>query len=196
MTDSEQLSDTITDKSPNQASQISQRKQLLAQVEELEQQAGVLTAEIETERDKRLRVTAEYDNYRRRTSKEYLHLAETASERILSKLLPVLDDFDRMMAHSDADATSLKQGTEMIYRKLQGFFESEGVVAIPSVGASFDAGLHEAVAQVSIANCESGAIIAEVERGYRLREKIIRHAKVIVAQAIDQTTTTEEDQNG
>ncbi len=196
MAETEPITDNITEKSETSTPQIWHRKQLRARVEDLEQQVGSLTAEVEAERDKRLRLAAEYDNYRRRTNQEYRLLAETAGERILLKLLPVIDDFERLMAHQDAEIDSLRQGTEMIYRKLQALFESEGVAAIPSIGTSFDAGLHEAVAQAPLPNAENGTIVAEVERGYRLREKIIRHAKVIVAQSEGPAAEADRDQNG
>jgi len=190
------MAETCTDQSSNSASNIPLRKQIRARVEELEQQVATLTAEVEAERDKRLRLAAEYDNYRRRTAQEYRQLADTAGERVLLKLLPVLDDFDRMMAHADADPASLRQGSEMIHRKLKILFESEGVAVIPAIGTSFDSALHEAVAQIPTPNAQNGAIIAEVERGYKLREKIIRHAKVIVAQSGDAVVATEDESNG
>ncbi len=196
MTDTEPRTENSPDKSLNTVSNIPLRKQIRARVDELEAQVGNLTTEVEAERDKRLRLAAEYDNYRRRTASEYRHLADTAGERILLKLLPVLDDFDRMMAHADADPVAMRQGSEMIFRKLQSLFDSEGLVAIPSVGKTFDSLLHEAVAQVQVPNSENGTIIAEVERGYRLRDKIIRHSKVIVSQAADQASDTDGAQNG
>lgn len=196
MSETENNKNITTDKSTDFTSRFSTRKAIRARLEELEKQVETLKTENESERDKRLRLAAEFDNYRRRTASEYRQLAETAGERIITKLLPVFDDFDRMMAHQNADCNALKQGFDLIFRKLQSVFESEGVAAIPAIGVPFDASLHEAVAQLPQANVENGSIVAEIERGYRLRDKIIRHSKVIVAQAIEPTEDNAGEQNG
>lgn len=167
------------------ASQSSPRRRIRARIAELEQSVADLNAEVEAERDKRLRLAAEYDNYRRRTQGEFHQLTLTAGERIILKLLPVADDFDRLNSHSAApvEPAALQQGFELIQRKLQTILASEGVLSLESTGKPFDAALHEAVAEVATPDAAGGTVVAEIEKGYFLGPKVIRHAKVVVCRA-------------
>ncbi len=141
-----------------------------------------LTQDRERERDLRLRVAAEYDNYRRRTQLEMAALSQLANERLILKLLPVVDDFGRFLSQN-LEATEVKtlaQGVELIARKFEEALTSEGVQPIRALGQPFDALVHEAIARIEDPAKPGGLVLIEVERGYRLGDKIIRHSKVVV----------------
>jgi len=169
------------------------RVRLKHHIQQLEQETARLKADLEAERDKRLRLLAEYDNYRRRTQSEYAAVTRQAGERIILRLLPVLDDFERLLAHqtasADAAASETAKGAELIQKKLVAALAAEGLAAVESTGTEFNAELHEAVARMPAPGMPEGTIIAEAEKGYRLTGKIIRHAKVVVAAAADEEET-------
>lgn len=133
--------------------------------------------------DKYLRLVAEFDNYRKRTSRERLELVKTAGEDIIQGLLPVLDDFG-MAKDTIAEATdvqALGEGVDLIYRKLYQYLESRGLQPVESVGLVLDTDRHEAVAQCPTEDPEQkGKIVAVVQQGYTLNGKVIRYAKVVV----------------
>ncbi len=145
--------------------------------QELEQQLKQLS-------DKYLRLAAEYDNYRKRTMREKAELIKTAGENILVDLLPVVDDFERALEHIDSanDIEALKEGVHLIYKRFINFLKSKGVEEIPALGMPLDTDLHEAVQQVPAKDpSEKGKIVHVVQKGYKLHDKVIRHAKVVVA---------------
>jgi len=138
-----------------------------------------LTIQLEQERDKYLRLYSDFENFRKRVQKERSELILSASESVILSLLPILDDFDRALpAISDE---TIKSGIELIYSKLKSTLENKGLKTMETKGVLFDADLHEAVAQMPVNNeKEKGQIIEEIQRGYYLNDKVIRHAKVIV----------------
>jgi len=135
-------------------------------------------------KDKYLRLYSEFDNYRRRTSKEKADLVKTANEDLLTALLPIIDDFQRgrksMEISSDVEA--LKEGIDLIYNKLFKTLESKGLKAMDSpIGKEFDSEIQEAITQVPAPTEDlKGKVIDEIEKGYSLNEKVIRFAKVII----------------
>ena len=130
--------------------------------------------------DRFLRLYSEFDNYRKRSLKERLDLIKTASESVILSLLPVLDDFERALPTISDEAT--KSGIDLIYTKLKTTLESQGVKAMESKGVAFNADLHEAVAQIPTDDeAQKDKVIDEIQRGYYLNDKVIRHAKVAVA---------------
>ncbi len=134
--------------------------------------------------DKYLRLYSEFDNYRKRTSKERIELSKTASEEVIVSLLPVLDDFERALKaiEPNEQTTALREGVELIYNKMQGLLIQKGLKAMESIGNAFDPELHEAIAQMPAQDDESkGKIFDEVVKGYYLHDKVIRYAKVVVA---------------
>ena len=149
-----------------------------------------LREQIHQEQDKRVRLLAEYDNYRKRTQSEFAQLITSANTRLIRQLLPVLDDFDRVFDHNnkDFDDSSIVQGVEMIYRKLQSAMESEGLKAINAIDTPFNAELHEAVAEIEDNEKPAGIVINEIEKGYLLGNSIIRHAKVVVSKEMTKET--------
>jgi molecular chaperone GrpE len=133
--------------------------------------------------DKHLRLSAEFDNYRKRTLKEKMELTKTGGENVLKAVLPVIDDFERAMAHIDdaKDIQALKDGVILIYNKFKDFLASQGVTEIEAKEKEFDTDLHEAITKIPAPTEEmKGKVIDCVEKGYVLNEKVIRFSKVVV----------------
>ncbi|MCM1178580.1 MAG: nucleotide exchange factor GrpE [Clostridium sp.] len=152
-------------------------------IESLENEIKALNEKVAKEKDDYLRLMAEFDNYRRRTSQEKLELVGTASEETIKGLLPILDDFERAMnALKDSDdSQAAKDGTELIYNKLFSYLKTKGLSVIETAGKEFDTDLHEAVAQFPVQEEEKkGKIFDTVQTGYLLNGKVIRFAKVVV----------------
>ncbi len=152
--------------------------------EELEQKAKELEKQLNLLNDKYLRLAAEYDNYRKRTLREKAELIKTAGENILVDILPVMDDFERALEHIDSatDIEALKEGVELIYKRFKDFLKQKGVEEIEALGQPLDTDLHEAVQQVPAQDeSQKGKIVHVVQKGYKLNDKVIRHAKVVVA---------------
>lgn len=144
-----------------------------------------LTNDLQNCQDKYLRLSAEFDNYRKRTLKEKIELSKTGGEKILIDLLPVVDDFDRAKEHINKaeDIVSLKDGIDIIYKKLQDFLKHQGVIEIEAKGKSFDTDLHEAISKFTAPTPEQkGKIIDIVEKGYTYNEKVIRFSKVVIGE--------------
>ncbi|MDR0506664.1 MAG: nucleotide exchange factor GrpE [Dysgonamonadaceae bacterium] len=143
-----------------------------------------MSEELTELKDTYVRLMAEYDNYRKRTIKEKADLIKNGGEKILIGLLPIVDDFQRALDTIDKanDLTAVKEGVELIYSKFNAFLKQNGVKQIESTGELFDADLHEAVAAVPAQNEEQkGKVIDNVQIGYMMNDKVIRHAKVVVA---------------
>ncbi len=141
------------------------------------------TREIEELKDKYLRAVAEFDNYRKRTLKEKADLILNGGEKVITAILPVLDDMERAVANATDDPKVLKEGVELIYAKFQKVLEGLGVKKIETNGADFDTDIHEAIAMVpSEDGDKKGKVLDCVQAGYKLNEKVIRHAKVAVGQ--------------
>ncbi|MDR1974537.1 MAG: nucleotide exchange factor GrpE [Bacteroidales bacterium] len=136
----------------------------------------VTLAEVE---DKYIRLVAEFDNFRKRTLKERLELIQTASEETITDILPVVDDLERAIGSMDEQT---KQGIELIYQKLIKILSSKGVVAIDVTGEPFNEDTSEAVARIPAEKDKSGVVVDVVEKGYRMYDKIIRYAKVVVGE--------------
>ena len=144
-----------------------------------------LEADLQQEKDKFLRLFAEFENYKRRTSKERLELFKTANEELMTVLLPILDDFDRGLAEiKKAKDKELLKGMELINNKLRTSLTQKGLSPIEvEQGDVFDVEIHEAITQIPAPSEDlKGKVIDVVERGYKLGEKIIRFPKVVVGQ--------------
>lgn len=143
----------------------------------------VLKAELAQEKDKFLRLFAEFENFKRRTSKERVELFKTAGQDIMVSLLPVLDDFDRALNEiSKSEDGELFKGVELISNKLKDTLKNKGLEQVEvEVGETFDAELHEAVTQIPAPDASmKGKIIDVIEKGFKLGDRIIRHPKVVV----------------
>ncbi|MGM0665694.1 MAG: nucleotide exchange factor GrpE [Bacteroidota bacterium] len=135
--------------------------------------------------DKYLRLSAEFDNYRKRTLKERIELTRSAGESLLLSLLPVMDDFERAMTlmETTADCESIKEGVGLIYNKMQGYLRQNGVKEMESLGKDFDTDLHEAVTKIPAADKkQKGKVVDVIQKGYYLNDKILRYAKVVIGE--------------
>lgn len=133
--------------------------------------------------DKYLRLVAEFDNFRKRTAKERNELIKTAGEDIIKSLLDVMDDAERAEKQMEkpTDVESLKKGMELIFNKLKNVLEAKGLTKMQSKGEEFNPELHDAITEIPApTEKESGKVLDEVQTGYYLNDKIIRHAKVVV----------------
>ncbi len=139
--------------------------------------------EIEQLKDKYLRTVAEFDNYKKRTLKEKAELLFNGSEKAISSILPILDDFERAIADKTEEPAAMKEGVVLIYNKFVKTLETLGVKKIETEGKDFDVDFHEAVALVpGMGDDKKGKVIDCVQTGYKLNDKVIRHAKVAVGQ--------------
>ncbi len=137
------------------------------------------------EKDKFLRLFAEFENYKKRTSKERIELFKTASQELMTALLPILDDFDRGLSEiKKAKDKELFKGMQLIKDKLKNTLVQKGLTEIEvKSGDNFDAELHDAITQISAPNDKlKGKIVDSIEKGYKLGDRIIRHPKVVVGQ--------------
>ena len=144
-----------------------------------------LQSELAQEKDKFLRLFAEFENYKRRTSKERTELFSTASQDVIQALLPVLDDFDRAMVElSKHEESELSKGVELIKNKLNNTLQQKGLSLVEvNKGDDFNADNHEAVTQIPAQTDDlKGKIIDVIEQGYKLGEKVIRFPKVVIGQ--------------
>ena len=142
----------------------------------LESEKATLEGEKADLEDKNLRMMAEFDNYRRRTNKEKLELMETAGEKIITEMLPLIDDFERAIDAID------DEGVKLIYQKFLSFLDKQGVHAIETENADFNTDEHEAITTLAAGEEKKGKVIDCTQKGYKLGDKVIRFAKVVVGE--------------
>lgn len=162
-----------------------QEAETLGENAQLQNELDDARALIEKEKKEYLFLMAEFDNYRKRVSREKADLLKNAGERVLLGLLPIVDDFERGLAATanDTDATAVRQGMELIYNKLVKYLETNGVKAMESTGAQFDADLHEAIATIPAPSEDlKGKVVDTTQKGYMINDKVLRHAKVAVGE--------------
>ena len=139
--------------------------------------------EVEKWKDKYIRLAAEFDNYKKRTLKEKSELILNGSEKTISTILPILDDFERALADKTEDPKTIKEGFDLIFKKFLKALETLGVNKIETDDADFNVDYHEAIAMVpGMGDDKKGKVIDCVQTGYKLNDKVIRHAKVSVGQ--------------
>ena len=150
----------------------------------VENQINNLKTELKEEQDKYLRLFAEFENYKKRTTKERIELYKTAGQEVISSLLPVLDDFTRAIKESKKMKNTIDfVGLELIFNKLNDVLKTNGLLdLVVNKGDSFDPELHEAISQIKSDKKDSGKIIDIIEKGYKMGDKIIRFPKVVVGQ--------------
>lgn len=141
-----------------------------------------LEAEVQEQKDKYLRLFAEFDNYKRRTAKERLELMQTAGKEMAIALLDVADDMDRAEKQlaSDDDINHVKEGVQLVFNKLRAVLQQKGIVAMSSVDTDFDVEKHEAVTEIPAGEEKAGKVVDELQKGYYMNDKLIRFAKVVV----------------
>ncbi len=142
-----------------------------------------LRAEVAEWQNKHLRLYAEFDNFKRRTSKERLELLQIAGKDVIVDLLPVLDDFERAQKSMETatDIESVKEGVKLVHHKLKNTLGSKGLKEMEAIGKEFDADVHEGITNIPAPSDDlKGKVIDELEKGYYLNDKVIRFAKVII----------------
>jgi len=135
--------------------------------------------------DKYIRLSAEFDNYRKRTLREKIELSKYAEENLLLKIIPLMDDFERALQHMDSasDITAIKNGVDLIYNKFGEFLKQNGIKEIESLNSNFNVDLHEAVAKVPVEDgARKGKVVDVVLKGYYLQDKVLRFSKVVVGE--------------
>ncbi len=149
----------------------------------VQQELQAAKDELQELKEKYIRLMAEFDNFRKRSAKEALELRKTAAGEVLSKLLAVLDDFDRAKKLSDDEQSpeSFTEGVELVYNKLHAILQQLGLEHVEPTGTLFDPEEHEAVTRIPVQDEEQkGKVVDTIEKGYKLHEKVLRHPKVVV----------------
>jgi molecular chaperone GrpE len=152
-------------------------------IAELQARVDELQRSVDIYKDQLLRKAAEFENYRRRAENDFANLVRTANEGLITALLPILNDFLRSLAQGNErkKADGFYQGVELIYAKFLRALEQHGLAPFDSVGKPFDVEYHDALLQVPRSDVPPHTVVEEVERGYKLNDKVLRHAKVIVS---------------
>lgn len=176
--------ETVTENAEQQAAaEAAEEQQEVA--DPVMQKLEAAKATIEEQKDKYLRLSAEFDNYRKRTLKEKAELIKNGGEKAISAILPILDDLERALQNMQKadDVKAMYEGIDLIYQKFLKGLSQEGLQKMEPVGEVFDTDYHEAVALVPApSEDQKGKVLDCVQTGYKLNDKVIRHAKVVVAQ--------------
>jgi molecular chaperone GrpE len=182
----------MTDQNQTQADEVREEieqvnESNLNQVEDLPEnevsEVDKLKAEVAMLNDKYVRMYAEFDNYKRRTTKERIDLLQTAGKDVIVSMLTVLDDFERAAKAMETatEVTQVKEGVELVHHKLKSLLNNKGLKEMESKGKVFDVELHEAITNIPAPSDDlKGKVVDEVEKGYFLNDKLIRFAKVVV----------------
>jgi len=163
--------ETETGKEPVSDKKIYEEKVLLEKLAEMQ--------------DKYLRLSAEFDNYRKRTLKEKMEISKYAGEELLKEVLPVIDDFERALRHLETSGNyeGIKEGLDLIYVKLSDFLKRNGVKEIDSLNSDFNVDLHDATAKIPVdEEYKKGKIVEVILKGYYLKDKVLRHSKVVIGE--------------
>lgn len=158
--------------------ELTEEQQLIKELENAQK-------EVEDLKDKHLRLSAEFDNYRKRTLKEKAELIKNGAEKTMTAILPILDDFERALKNMEAseETKAMREGVELIFNKFHKVLNQEGLQVIETEGKDFDTDFCEAIALIPATSDDmKGKILDCVQTGYMLNDKVIRHAKVVVAQ--------------
>jgi molecular chaperone GrpE len=148
-------------------------------------EAGATDDKLAEMQDKYMRLSAEFDNYRKRTLREKMELSKYAGENMLLSIIPLMDDFERALKHMETgtDFISLKSGIDLIYNKFGEFLKQNGVKEIESLNKIFNVDLHEAVAKVHVQEDDKkGKVVDVLQKGYYLQDKVLRFSKVVVGE--------------
>jgi molecular chaperone GrpE len=182
------------EKIPAQLPELSEIEALSAKIQELE-------AHLAQVKDQLLRKAAEFENYKKRTDTEIASIIRFASEDLIVKLLPVLDDFERSLKSAQqtggtsSPGNAILKGVELIFNKMKKILETQGVTHLEVVGKPFNPEYHDALMQVHQEGVPAHTVLQEVEKGYLLHDKVIRHARVVVS-AEPQPAQGEEPERG
>lgn len=148
-----------------------------------ENETDLLRAELAEQKEKFIRLYAEFDNFKRRNAKERVELIQTAGREVIQAMLEVVDDCDRAekQMHKSEDLVQIREGIQLVFTKLRNTLQSKGLKEMKSIGEEFNPDLHEAITEIPVPDENmKGKVVDEVEKGYTLNDKIIRFAKVVV----------------
>jgi len=188
----------ISEQEENKSEELGQNENIDADAaEKSEAKIAELEVQLKEWQDKFLRKAAEFENYKRRTENDQFNLINYAAESFITKLLPVVDDFERSMEHIDnlENNKSVKEGIKLVYEKLLKLLNEQGVKKMQTKGEPFNVDFHDALMQRKDTSVPPHTVLEEVEAGYLYRDKVIRHAKVIVSEesSSDDNEMTNED---
>lgn len=175
----------MDDVNPTPAENKAAAEEVAEGVVSLEEENEKLKVSLEKEKKEYLFLMAEFDNFRKRTLKEKSELIKNAAESAFKGLLPIVDDFERALKATESaeDAAAVREGMELIYKKLKKYLEQNGVKEMDPEDREFDADKHEAISAVPVPDeSQKGKILDTVEKGYTINDKVLRHAKVVVGQ--------------
>jgi molecular chaperone GrpE len=192
----EESENKITDEKQDEEIESSEVKEK-SEVEKADEKISELEIQIKELEDKFLRKVAEFENYKRRAENDQFNLITYGAESFIVKLLPVIDDFERSLQHIDTanDSESIKKGIKLVYEKLLKVLDEQGVKKMESVGKPFNVDYHDALMQRKDENVEPHTVLEEIEPGYIYREKVIRHAKVIVSEDLSEDFDQSDESN-
>lgn len=189
--DEKDLNNNETQRNTDDQQQQSQEQSIPREKTEIElaiEKVSELEKQIAIHKDQLLRKAAEFDNYKRRTDADALNIAKYASEGIITLLLPILDDLSRSLksGNESLNADPFYKGVELIHAKFMKVLEAQGLLAMETVGKEFNVDYHDALMQVPRSDVPPHTILEEIEKGYLLYDKVIRHAKVIVSSPVEE----------
>jgi molecular chaperone GrpE len=172
-----------------------EEKEIESSIENLQTQLSRTESLADTYKDQLLRLAAEFENFKKRVESDKMEFVKFSNEKIIKDLIPVLDDFERALStgNQGSDADSFKKGVELIYQKLYKLLGDKGLKPIESVGKEFDVMYHDVLMQVPRSDVKPDTILDEVERGYTLHGKVIKHAKVIIASPVQDQSESERE---
>jgi molecular chaperone GrpE len=177
------------------ANEIEEKNEKL--IDKSEEKIAELEAQVKEWQDKFLRKAAEFENYKRRTENDQFNLINYAAESFIIKLLPVIDDFERSLKHIDDDNSvdAVKEGIKLVYEKLLKVLDEQGVKKMQVKGEPFNVDYHDALMQRKDDSVPPHTVLEEVEKGYLYRDKVIKHAKVIVSEETSSDENQISDEN-
>ncbi|MCW8849422.1 MAG: nucleotide exchange factor GrpE [Melioribacteraceae bacterium] len=156
-----------------------------------------LEEKIKSLEDSLLRKVAEFENYKRRTENDQLNLLKYAAESFILKVLPVFDDLGRSVEHlSESNLESIKEGLKLVHQKFTKILDEQGIKKLDVKGKEFDVDFHEALMQQPSKDVEPNTVIEEIEAGYMYKDKVIKHAKVVVSQEMEEHEDSIKSDNG
>lgn len=192
----EQVKEEKAEVAEDNSEQVQENTELsIKELKELTEKNIQLEKENAELKDRLLRRVAEFDNFKRRTEIEQSNLLKYAAESFILKVLPVYDDFERSLDHvkETDNIDSIKKGLQLVLSKFKKILDEQGVKKIDAVGQLFDVNFHEALMQRTVDNAAPNTVIDEIEAGYIYKDKVIRHAKVIVSD--DNSSVSSENKN-
>ena len=192
----EESENNITDEKQDEKLESSETEEK-SEIEKADEKISELETQVKELEDKFLRKVAEFENYKRRVENDQFNLITYGAESFIIKLLPVIDDFERSLQHIDTanDSESIKKGIKLVYEKLLKVLDEQGVKKMESIGKPFNVDYHDALMQRKDENVEPHTVLEEIEPGYIYREKVIRHAKVIVSEDLSEDIDQSEESN-